>query len=168
MSKNTGLVIAALCTFCLLSTVVLFLGYYWGRNDQKAEVNDAFETIATEMRERIEDGKRPQVKETREEALAITIRQIENIQSALKLYREDCGSYPTEKSGLTMLIVPPSDGELNEKWKGPYLFGSKLPKDSWGNEFNYRLNTGSETEKDYVPLVTSSGPDGLAGTSDDI
>ena len=85
--------------------------------------------------------------------------QITGIETALKLYKLDNGTYPSTEQGLQALIEPPSTGKLPPKWReGGYLEGRKLPEDPWGNEFIY-LSPGLHGEFD----LSSYGPDGEAG-----
>jgi general secretion pathway protein G len=57
--------------------------------------------------------------------------QISNIEVALDSYRLDMFKYP---SSLEDLITNTSS---DSKWQGPYL-RKGLPKDPWGNEYQYR------------------------------
>jgi general secretion pathway protein G len=57
--------------------------------------------------------------------------QISNIEVALDSYRLDMFKYP---SSLEELITNTSS---DSKWQGPYL-RKGLPKDPWGNEYQYR------------------------------
>jgi general secretion pathway protein G len=51
------------------------------------------------------------------------------------------------------------------KWRGPYLKRAAVPKDAWGNELVYE-SPGQYNEATYD--LSSAGPDGMAGTDDDI
>jgi general secretion pathway protein G len=85
--------------------------------------------------------------------------QIESIETALKLYKLDNGSYPTTEQGLQALIEPPSVGKLASAWReGGYLEKGRVPKDPWGNEYIY-LSPGIHGDFDLV----SYGADGEAG-----
>ena len=79
---------------------------------------------------------------------------IKNIRLAINMYEVDNGKYP---DSLQNLITKGS--EIN--WNGPYLDKPEIPKDPWGNEFQYS-NQGNQ----YT--VASAGPDGSFGSSDDI
>lgn len=81
--------------------------------------------------------------------------QIQEIESALDLYRIDVGSYPTTDQGLQALVREP-EGVRN--WNGSYLRRSQVPPDPWGNPFNYR----SPGEHGAVDLWTY-GADGQPG-----
>jgi len=82
---------------------------------------------------------------------------INNLMTALKLYRLDNLSYPTTEQGLQALVAKPSTPPLPPNWKtGGYV--ERVPKDPWGREFRY-LNPGQNGEID----VYSLGADGEKG-----
>jgi general secretion pathway protein G len=81
--------------------------------------------------------------------------QIEQIGSALELYKLDVGRYPSTQEGLNALFSAPS-GVAN--WNGPYLKDPKHLKDPWAADFTYR----SPAEKGGYDLV-SLGADGKEG-----
>jgi general secretion pathway protein G len=60
--------------------------------------------------------------------------QLEDLSAALDLYRLDVGHYPSAEEGLESLVKKPDD---NNKWNGPYLKKTQVPKDSWGYDFQY-------------------------------
>jgi general secretion pathway protein G len=85
--------------------------------------------------------------------------QIEGLETALKLYKLDNGSYPTTEQGLRALVEAPAVGKLAGNWReGGYLEKSKVPKDPWGNDFVY-VSPGSHGEYD----LSSRGADGEVG-----
>jgi general secretion pathway protein G len=85
--------------------------------------------------------------------------QIESIETALKLYKLDNGSYPTTEQGLQALVEPPSAGNLASAWReGGYLEKGRVPKDPWDNEYVY-LCPGIHGDFDLV----SYGADGETG-----
>lgn len=79
---------------------------------------------------------------------------VQAISMAVDLYELDNGKYP---DSLQSLINKGS--EIN--WNGPYLKKSEIPKDPWGNEFQYTKQGSSYT-------ISSAGPDGSFGSGDDI
>ena len=88
--------------------------------------------------------------------------QIESIETALRLYKLDNGSYPTTEQGLQALVEAPTVGELPRAWReGGYLEKGKVPKDPWGNEYIY-LSPGPHGEYD----LSSYGADGQPGGDD--
>lgn len=70
-------------------------------------------------------------------------------------FRQDCGHYPDERSGLMSLINNPG---LNS-WRGPYV--TLVKPDPWHRRYVYELDDGK-------PLLLSIGPDGRRGTADDL
>lgn len=100
-----------------------------------------------------------------------TEAQIGNLSSAFKMYVVDMKTYPSTEDGLKALIQAPDDERLARKWAGPYIEGTQLPLDPWGNEFSYEFESveggESSTTPDF-PRIWSAGPDGQEGTDDDI
>lgn len=60
--------------------------------------------------------------------------EVENISSALDLYKIDVGSYPTTQQGLQALVTAPAGVE---GWNGPYLKKAVNLTDPWGHAFHY-------------------------------
>jgi general secretion pathway protein G len=85
--------------------------------------------------------------------------QIEGLETALKLYKLDNGTYPSTQQGLQALVEPPTVGELPKAWRaGGYLEKGKIPKDPWGNDYIY-LSPGLHGDYDLM----SYGADGEPG-----
>jgi len=61
--------------------------------------------------------------------------QIEDFSTALDAFRLDMGRYPSSNEGLQALVVQPSGAT---RWNGPYLRKNIIPKDPWGNDYQYR------------------------------
>ena len=103
----------------------------------------------------------PRIMERPEEARRVKAKMdIKAIESALKLYKIDSGSYPTTDQGLIALIKKPDTPPVPSKWRdGGYLEGTDVPKDPWGNPYYYVSPT--EDGKDYE--VISYGADGQPG-----
>ncbi len=86
--------------------------------------------------------------------------QIENLESALKLYKLDNGAYPTTDQGLEALVVKPSTGTVPRNWReGGYLEKAKVPEDPWGRPYVY-ISPGTKN-KDFD--LKSLGADGEEG-----
>jgi len=81
--------------------------------------------------------------------------QIEQIGSALELYKLDTGRFPSTQEGLGALLAQPA-GVAN--WNGPYIRDPKTLKDPWSRDFVYR----SPAEKGGYDLI-SLGADGKEG-----
>ena len=77
----------------------------------------------------------PKIMSRPEEAKQVKARlDIQNLETALKLYKLDNGQYPTTEQGLQALIEMPETGLVPRKWKeGGYLDKGRVPKDPWGN-----------------------------------
>jgi general secretion pathway protein G len=84
------------------------------------------------------------------------------IKVALDSFKVDTGHYPKGSNGLLELVQQPS-GTTN--WHGPYFDPPKLPVDPWGNKYFYEY-PGKHNTNGYD--LFSAGPDGKAGTEDDI
>lgn len=86
--------------------------------------------------------------------------QISSIELALDSFEVDNGYYP--KTGdLDALINPPADAK---NWHGPYL-KKGVPLDPWGNAYTYDY-PGKHNPNGYD--LMSMGPDGQAGSDDDL
>lgn len=85
--------------------------------------------------------------------------QIENLSSALKMYKIDNGRFPSTEQGLDALVAEPQSGDIPKKWKkGGYLAKKQVPQDPWGNDYMY-LSPGAHDDFD----ITSYGADGVPG-----
>ena len=93
----------------------------------------------------------------REAKVKATKANLKVLHGAVIQFKLDTGRYPTEKAGMQELIKQPTDVT---GWNaGGYLQTTSLPKDAWGNEFIYHLNS-----KSGQPFeVMSYGADGQEG-----
>ena len=97
--------------------------------------------------------------ETDKAKVATTKMQIASLESALKMYKLDNGSYPSTEQGLQALVEAPAAGNLPKNWrKGGYLEKGKVPKDPWKNDYIY-ICPGSHGDFD----LSSYGADGEPG-----
>jgi len=105
----------------------------------------------------------PRIMGRPEEARRMKARvQTESIETALKLYKLDNGSYPSTEQGLEALVEAPSVGQLPRAWRdGGYLEKGRVPKDPWDSEFIY-LSPGGNSDFDLI----SYGADGEPGGED--
>ena len=88
--------------------------------------------------------------------------QIRNLETALKLYKLDNGSYPDTEQGLEALISKPATGNVPNKYReGGYLEQKKIPLDPWGNPYIY-VSPGIHGDFD----ILSYGSDGKDGGAD--
>lgn len=107
----------------------------------------------------------PKIMDRPDEARQVAARQdIAAIQQALKLYRLDNFRYPSTEQGLAALARKPTIEPLPANWKGGgYL--DKLPKDPWGNSYQY-LNPGVHAEIDVFSYGADSEPGGEGANAD--
>mgnify|MGYP001131211949 CR=1 FL=1 len=85
--------------------------------------------------------------------------QMESIETALKLYKLDNGTYPRTEQGLKALVELPTAAPLPKNWRqGGYLEKGQVPKDPWGNDFVY-VSPGAKGDFD----LSSYGADGEPG-----
>ena len=94
--------------------------------------------------------------------------QIEAFRGALERFEMDTRSYPATEQGLQALISAPADSEESSisGWEGPYLNKNEIPKDPWGNEFQFVYPP--ERGSGDFPDIWSYGPDKEDNTEDDI
>jgi len=87
-----------------------------------------------------------------------TFAVMTGLDDALKIYRFDCGQFPSSEVGLKGLVDNPAGCK---KWKGPYIqWGMDVTKDAWGRPFVYTL------VNDDLAAITSYGADGKQGGMD--
>jgi len=91
-----------------------------------------------------------------ESNISVTKTQIQNVKTAIGLYRIRMNALPDT---LEALRDGPSDSEQKARWSEPLL--SQIPNDAWGNAFVYK-KTGNNYE------IRSAGVDGQFSTEDDI
>ena len=85
---------------------------------------------------------------------------ISALGTALDTFKVDAGRYPTTKEGLDALISRPAG---LASWRGPYV--RALPSDPWDQPYEY-LCPGQHNTAGFD--LSSRGPDGQAGTDDDV
>ena len=91
---------------------------------------------------------------TQKANIAATRTSIQAVQTAIDVYETDNGIYPPN---LQALLTKTSENN----WNGPYIRDGRMPKDAWGNEFQY-------TTKPDGYEIRSAGPDGQMGSADDL
>lgn len=107
----------------------------------------------------------PRVMSRPDEARVIRAQQdIRALGSALKLYRLDNFNYPDTDQGLQALVERPVNLPEEARWKqGGYL--ERLPKDPWGNEYQY-LQPGARGAFDLYSLGADGAPGGEESDAD--
>lgn len=85
-------------------------------------------------------------------------QSIDALTQACGRYKFHVGRYPTTTEGLQELAAIRTG---LKGWFGPYI--KKVVPDPWGNDYVYE-----EREGGGHPVLYSKGPDGRAGTTDDV
>jgi len=89
------------------------------------------------------------------------MQDLATFKTALNIYRLNAGTFPTTEQGLAALVSKPTP-PLPKSWERTL---KKEVLDPWGNAYGYRY---PPTKNDSAPDLFSNGPDGKAGTEDDI
>jgi general secretion pathway protein G len=87
---------------------------------------------------------------------------VNHLLQALKLYKLDNQSYPSNEQGLQALVAKPTTGPTPGRWR-PYL--DKLPNDPWGRPYQY-LNPGVHGQVDVLSLGADGQPGGEGNNAD--
>jgi len=94
--------------------------------------------------------------------------QIENLESALKLYKLDNGSYPSTQQGLDALVRLPTGGTIPKSWReGGYLEKQQIPLDPWGRPYVY-LSPGVKNRDFDLKALGADGEEGGEGENADV
>jgi general secretion pathway protein G len=103
----------------------------------------------------------PQVMSRPDQAkVTVAKGDIKAIAAALDMYKLDNFAYPSTQQGLDALVKKPSGTPQPKNWnRDGYL--KRLPKDPWGNDYQY-LSPGTQGQFDLY----SFGADGKPGGSD--
>lgn len=88
--------------------------------------------------------------------------QIRDLEQALEMYKLDVGRFPSTDQGLQALVTAPGGVR---GWNGPYLKGSRVPEDPWGNAYQYRL-PGQHGAYDLVSYGANGAPGGSGEDAD--
>jgi len=104
----------------------------------------------------------PRIMDRPEEARRVKAKlDIKNLESALQLYKLDCGNYPTTEQGLQALIKKPETEPVPTKWKdGGYLESSSVPMDPWGHPYYYASPAQDGSDYEIISYGKSGTPGG--------
>jgi len=83
--------------------------------------------------------------------------QMFDIHQGIVRYHSDTDEYPET---LRDLFKKPANPKVAETWIGHYIAEKEVPKDPWGNSYNYKLTPGQDEPYD----LNSNGPDGKKST----
>lgn len=105
----------------------------------------------------------PQILGNQEEAqLKKAAVDIQQLESALEMYKLKSNTFPTTEQGLDALVSAPNIDPVPRNYpEGGFI--KRLPEDPWGNPYQL-LSPGEMGTID----IFSNGPDGEPGTEDDI
>jgi len=90
------------------------------------------------------------------------VSDITALETSLTMYKMDNYKFPTTEQGLEALVTETDIEPLPRRFQEDGYI-KRLPQDAWGNDYQL-LNPGEHGKYD----VFSMGPDGEAGTEDDI
>jgi general secretion pathway protein G len=94
--------------------------------------------------------------------------QIENLESALKLYKLDNGAFPSTEQGLDALVKKPSGGTIPNSWReGGYLEKGQIPMDPWSRPYVY-LSPGVKNRDFDLKSLGADGEEGGEGENQDV
>ena len=98
----------------------------------------------------------PRVMKRTDDAKIVRVaNDIRAIEASLNLYKLDNFNYPSTEQGLQALVLKPTGNPEAKNWKqGGYL--RNVPKDPWGNDYQYS-SSGSSFD------LYSFGADGRTG-----
>ena len=93
-------------------------------------------------------------------------KAMDSLSVALGRYKFHVGEYPTTEEGLKVLAYRNPDEirrirKAHKNWDGPYV--NHIVNDPWGHEYVYETRPEGGN-----PVLYSKGPDGRAGTTDDV
>ena len=93
-------------------------------------------------------------------------KAMDSLSVALGRYKFHVGEYPTNEEGLKVLAYRRPEEirvirRAHKGWDGPYV--NHIVNDPWGNEYVYETRP-----EGGHPILYSKGPDGRAGTTDDV
>lgn len=88
--------------------------------------------------------------------------QIADLEKSLELFKLDVGRFPTNQEGLDALVTRPTAAS---GWNGPYIRGSVVPVDPWGNPYR-DSNPGPRGGVEILSLGADGAPGGEGENAD--
>ena len=90
--------------------------------------------------------------------VSVAKTDMEGLANALDTYKLDNFHYPSTEQGLKALIEQPAGAPEAPNWNAlGYLRKKKLPKDPWGNAYDYQYDNGTF---DIISYGADAKPDG--------
>jgi len=134
-------------------------GYEMVRVEPNPELREELEPLSTEeLRARLRSSKKELHNTTDFVSRERTIRAIEIALGAYE--RNNYFKPPTEEQGLAALVEEPTSDPKPQKWR---QYMEEVPKDPWGNEYQYRVPA-TRSGKAYD--LFSLGQDGVESEDD--
>lgn len=90
------------------------------------------------------------------------VSDINSLETSLTMYKMDNYTFPTTEQGLESLVTKTEIDPIPRRFQEDGYI-RRLPQDPWGHDYQF-LNPGEHGKID----IFSVGPDGEAGTDDDI
>ncbi|HSW15463.1 MAG TPA: type II secretion system major pseudopilin GspG [Solimonas sp.] len=108
----------------------------------------------------------PRIMDRPDDARIVKAKQdIRVLESALNLYKLDNFYYPSTQQGLDALVAKPSGEPEARNYKGGgYIKG--LPKDPWGNPYQFLQPGVKSSEFDLFSLGADNRPGGEGSAAD--
>ncbi|MBB3103244.1 type II secretion system major pseudopilin GspG [Azomonas macrocytogenes] len=109
----------------------------------------------------------PQVMSRPDQAkVTVAKGDIKAVAAALDMYKLDNFSYPSTQQGLDALVKKPAGSPSPKNWN-PDGYLKRLPKDPWGNDYQY-LSPGTHGTTFDLYSLGADGRDGGADLNADI
>lgn len=106
----------------------------------------------------------PFFKKTEKARAHIAKAQIMDLDAAVNAFFQDCGRYPEQAEGLSVLLNAPAG--MEGKWDGPYCKESQLI-DPWGSAMVYK-RPGTRNRAFDIISYGSDGQSGGEGVAADV
>lgn len=90
--------------------------------------------------------------------------QMKQLGTILDDFRRECGFYPLTDQGLDALVSKPAGRECKNYSPDGYIKGNKVPKDGFGNDFQYE----SDGNKYVIKSLGNDGKEGGEGFDKDM
>jgi len=103
-----------------------------------------------------------------EARVSATRMQLQQLKTAVQLYRAEQGRVPTQDQGLEALVTRPTRDPVPQNYpEGGYLDSRKVPTDPWGHDFIY-LVPGRRAEPFELISYGGDGEPGGDGEAADL
>ena len=98
-----------------------------------------------------------------------TRAQIDQLEAALTFYQMDNGRFPTTDQGLQALVERPTSAPEPRNYNAAgYLKKRQVPRDGWGNPYQYAMPGGNNPEGFDLWSLGADGQPGGSGNDADL